>query len=502
MSLGRSQVLACLLGIASAGLVACGSDVPAEGVPPVRADAGVVADASSSPDATPLMRADAGDGAFADAGAPDAEPAPDPVCGNGVIEAGELCDGAALAGASCEGLGYAGGALVCRGDCAAHLVGECTVAPVELVASELALAIVDNAYDGSIASMTCVDFDVPAGAVPAYVTQANVDLVLAIDHPWAGDLVVKLVGPSGASATYLHRAGRVDAADDGAGDGGAHADVASTHPIVIRGSASGVAAAEALGRGLAGTQTACLDDGVCTFTADPGPATNDMKDEVWGGAWRVCIGDAGLGDQGTVERVELHVVPRPIPTAAVGYDFPEGGQLAIPDGTFDGTLASMACAELPLGDALGRVTLASARLTMEHPAVGELVVAAVDPSGRIYSIVSRPGVEEDARGAADGPGSVASLPSTATVLFSAVPIDAPLPSAEQLGMVEGASADVACAAGESCSYLASAGGPEWPAFAAALDTEAAGTWRLCFGDAVPGNAGAMTSAFLILSRGP
>ncbi|MCX4245515.1 hypothetical protein [Paraliomyxa miuraensis] len=40
-----------------------------------------------------------------------------PVCGNGVVEAGEFCDGADLAGEDCTTLGFAGGVLACNPDC-------------------------------------------------------------------------------------------------------------------------------------------------------------------------------------------------------------------------------------------------------------------------------------------------------------------------------------------------------------------------------------------------
>ena len=38
-------------------------------------------------------------------------------CGNGVVDAGEACDQAALNGASCGGLGFAGGTLRCASNC-------------------------------------------------------------------------------------------------------------------------------------------------------------------------------------------------------------------------------------------------------------------------------------------------------------------------------------------------------------------------------------------------
>jgi hypothetical protein len=48
------------------------------------------------------------------------------VCGNGIIELGEICDGSNLAGESCSSLGYTGGALACSGDCLEFDVSECT----------------------------------------------------------------------------------------------------------------------------------------------------------------------------------------------------------------------------------------------------------------------------------------------------------------------------------------------------------------------------------------
>jgi hypothetical protein len=40
-----------------------------------------------------------------------------PVCGNGLLESGEECDGADLGGATCESLGFSGGSLACSASC-------------------------------------------------------------------------------------------------------------------------------------------------------------------------------------------------------------------------------------------------------------------------------------------------------------------------------------------------------------------------------------------------
>lgn len=65
---------------------------------------------------------------------PDRSPAcaatcpPTPVCGDGVIDPGEACDGAALGDESCASLGHTGGALTCDAACAYDESG-CTDAP-------------------------------------------------------------------------------------------------------------------------------------------------------------------------------------------------------------------------------------------------------------------------------------------------------------------------------------------------------------------------------------
>lgn len=51
-----------------------------------------------------------------------------PVCGNGVADGGEGCDGADLRGATCASLGYAGGVLACTAQCTQDVSG-CTAVP-------------------------------------------------------------------------------------------------------------------------------------------------------------------------------------------------------------------------------------------------------------------------------------------------------------------------------------------------------------------------------------
>jgi hypothetical protein len=50
-------------------------------------------------------------------------------CGNSAIDAGEVCDGAALAGATCESQGFASGSLSCSADCGSFDTTQCSNTP-------------------------------------------------------------------------------------------------------------------------------------------------------------------------------------------------------------------------------------------------------------------------------------------------------------------------------------------------------------------------------------
>jgi len=49
-----------------------------------------------------------------------------PVCGNGIIETGEVCDGANLGGETCQSQGFSGGTLSCSANCTSFDTSACT----------------------------------------------------------------------------------------------------------------------------------------------------------------------------------------------------------------------------------------------------------------------------------------------------------------------------------------------------------------------------------------
>lgn len=76
-----------------------------------------------------LLAAACGDDAPTNPPGPDApiviDAPPAPECGNGVLEDGEACDGAALGDATCASAGFSGGTLACDDDCRLATAGCC-----------------------------------------------------------------------------------------------------------------------------------------------------------------------------------------------------------------------------------------------------------------------------------------------------------------------------------------------------------------------------------------
>ncbi len=157
-----------------------------------------------------------------------------------------------------------------------------------------ALAIPDDAYDGTVGTMACMTVVGPGGSI----NDMNVDIDL--EHTWAGDLVIKVIAPDTTTLTLQSRAGFVEPADDGTGGFGDSSDYQAG--AIINFANSGTTSAEDAGSTILGGDFICVTDGLCNYSPAPGagPGT-DFTDFVGmdsTGNWQVCIGDAGGGDTG------------------------------------------------------------------------------------------------------------------------------------------------------------------------------------------------------------
>ncbi len=169
------------------------------------------------------------------------------------------------------------------------------------------VAIPDDAYDGTIASMACVT----APGAELIVDEVSVDL--AMNHTWVGDLTIKVQSPAGTVSTVMSRPAFDEMVDDGSGCCGNNADLIETSPISF--SNAGVTSAEDMGN--AGGFV-CQDDGLCSYfpfpDSAPGVDLADFAGEEGTGDWMVCVGDSAAGDTGEVISAGLTITGSPLAT--------------------------------------------------------------------------------------------------------------------------------------------------------------------------------------------
>ena len=180
--------------------------------------------------------------------------------------------------------------------------------PVELAAAQLNLAIDDGVYDGTLASMACVELELPDDDDDFDLVH-QVRLRLRLDHTWVGDTTVKLMSPSGTLLTIWSRPGLDELIDDGTDCCGASANLSKSFPVDVRDAAPDDA--ELLGDGLPTNATICQADGVCDVFPNPGAGPGislaDFIGEPAAGTWTLCVGDGSFTDTGTLDAVTLYV---------------------------------------------------------------------------------------------------------------------------------------------------------------------------------------------------
>ncbi|MEM7585129.1 MAG: proprotein convertase P-domain-containing protein [Acidobacteriota bacterium] len=168
-------------------------------------------------------------------------------------------------------------------------------------------AIDDDAYDGSIATMTCLT--VPGEDL--IIEGVTVDL--SMNHSWAGDLVVKVISPEGTVSTVMSRPGFDDMADDGTGCCGDSSDLTETAPFSFDNGAGD--SAEDMGSTIGGGEFICQDDGICSYSPAPGSGPgvdlSDFNGELASGDWMVCVGDSAGGDTGDVCSASVNISGSP-----------------------------------------------------------------------------------------------------------------------------------------------------------------------------------------------
>lgn len=228
-----------------------------------------------------------------------------PVCGDGIVRAGEACDdGNVHPGDGC-GPSCAPEPGYCCDPQEGHCIQQDTFAVVDA-----ATPIVDAGYDGTLASMTCVQVQVAGAGNCNHGLVHDVRVELGIEHPRVGELTIKMVAPDGLRTTLTSIPGYDEVVDGAPERLGAVARLLASAPVVFDEQQQGAVDAETLGHGLGAHEAVCTGDGRCAFIPNPGAAEGvsglqDFFGTAAGGAWSICVGDVSPDNVGSIESVRL-----------------------------------------------------------------------------------------------------------------------------------------------------------------------------------------------------
>ena len=210
------------------------------------------------------------------------------VCGDHQVEGDEECDD--------------GNTTPCDG-CSPTCKLDTSITYVAVV--DPAKPILEDAYDGTQLSMTCVDVIVPSrgDGIVDYVCPT-----VAMQHLWIGAVVIKLVSPAGTAITLMNRPGTAEIDNGTSFDNGSGADLSPVSPVTWKDGAA--TSAENMGKGLGNGQVVCEDDQICVYDPNAGAATPGKLAKLIGeagpGTWKLCVGDGLPGTTGgSIEQVRL-----------------------------------------------------------------------------------------------------------------------------------------------------------------------------------------------------
>jgi len=272
--LGYARLVQRYIALGVLGLVAC-----------ARGGASGDVDARTSNGDGSMSQTDAPDNQLTDGGTDSSTSGG--VCGNGTVTGSEACDDNNTAN---------------NDGCSST----CALEPTQTVTlNALARSIPDNGYNGTLASMACVDVAVTAWYTPAI---ASMTVTVGAAHNWVGDVTVKVVHPDNTIVTVMNRPGVVEAADDGGNYGvGATGILSTLYPVTF--SQAAATSSETMG---SGGGTVCLNNANnCNWLpangAAPAGTLASFNGKTSTGTWKVCVGDNNSLDTGSIDRVVLTI---------------------------------------------------------------------------------------------------------------------------------------------------------------------------------------------------
>ena len=189
------------------------------------------------------------------------------VCGDGMANGDEVCDGADLAGASCADVeGYSGMGLVCTDDCGGFDISACTVDFIEVCSTPA--AAINNTLPPAVDSVNFTDVG----------TVGDVNVFVDITHTWVGDVTMNFASPTGTSILLFDGCGNVDNID-------------------------------ALFDDDAGEAPDCAGNPGVSGNTLPNAPLSTFDGEAIAGDWTLTVTDVAGGDNGTLNEWCVRILP-------------------------------------------------------------------------------------------------------------------------------------------------------------------------------------------------
>lgn len=169
-------------------------------------------------------------------------------------------------------------------------------------------------------------------------------------------------------------------------------------------------------------------------------------------------------------------------------------EVAIPDDTYDGSLGSMACLDVPGSNVT--ITDLNVVVGVSHTWAGDLTIKLVSPTTEILTLMSRPGLAETADDGNDCCGDSSNLDFNSPVTFD----DAGAVSAEDMGASLGSSDDVICQDDGVCTFFPFPDTGPGTNLAQFNGQNGSGTWQVCVGDSAGGDTGDLETATIVFNQ--
>jgi subtilisin-like proprotein convertase family protein len=158
-------------------------------------------------------------------------------------------------------------------------------------------------------SMGCVIMTIPDAG---FTEIQHVEVELAINHNFVGDLVIKMQSPKGTITTLMNRPGAAEPVDGTfETPNGDDSNLDPAYPVRFQDGAT--ISAESMGGTLGTGQIVCKDDQVCVYNPARGLGEGamglaDFQGESPVGIWAICVGDGDNVDSGTITSATLSVL--------------------------------------------------------------------------------------------------------------------------------------------------------------------------------------------------